>query len=351
MEKKLKHEKLSGEEACHTSPNKKLRTDTQETKTGGAHDFQLLELGVQKLGAIRMAGIVRQGPFQECGPIFMKVVGIAKQAGLLSLPSVKTAHLVLTQSDTPSEIRSCPAVMLPSQEHVVPEGLQEIILPAGLYACATLKGPYSNLAKAWSQLVDEWLPRYSLSAAKPSDIHPSYEIYLNSNVAEADLMTELRILVGKTPHSKTVSIERVFEGSSVEELYGLWSNDVTRQTLTCEGSVYPEGVPEFKIGTKVKSYTCNDKGQKQCIFAEEFLEIIPNRRIVSLVQGYEPTNHALIMASTITLSFFPHRKGSLLVAFEAATCFDGTFSVEGHLEGFKAMFDHHEKLLNINQKS
>jgi AraC family transcriptional regulator len=88
------------------------------------------------------------------------------------------------------ELRSDAALTVPPTM-AMPDGLVELRLPAGKYACATHVGPYTALGDAWARLMGEWLPK---SGYRVGD-GMSFEIYRNTpaDVAPSELQTELHL--------------------------------------------------------------------------------------------------------------------------------------------------------------
>lgn len=81
--------------------------------------------------------------------------------------------------------------------HAMHPDIERIDIPAGLYACHRLAGPYTRINAAFDALYARWLPA---SGYEPDD-RPALERYLNSphNAAPAELRTDLLVPVRATP--------------------------------------------------------------------------------------------------------------------------------------------------------
>lgn len=133
----------------------------------------------------RFFGIVGHGPFDTCGPIFAKLTKIATASQVLALPGVQRAMLVLCDVPTTAKEDLEWAVALSMPEHhsqvAVPDGLQEIIVPAQDRVATTVHcGPYQGLPKAWGNLCFQWIPSQNLLPMKGSREHVHYEIYIKA---------------------------------------------------------------------------------------------------------------------------------------------------------------------------
>ena len=64
------------------------------------------------------------------------------------------------------------AVTIP-EKTAVPEGLTELVIPAGRYARATHVGPYEGLGRTWTLVMGKWLPGsgHRLGDGERSDGH------------------------------------------------------------------------------------------------------------------------------------------------------------------------------------
>ncbi|MEO0325583.1 MAG: GyrI-like domain-containing protein, partial [Myxococcota bacterium] len=74
----------------------------------------------------------------------------------------------------------------------LPEGLREVLIPAGRYALGVHIGPYAGLGGAWERLMGQWLPA---SGERLAPQATTFERYLNdpTQTPEAELRTQLGI--------------------------------------------------------------------------------------------------------------------------------------------------------------
>lgn len=139
---------------------------------------------------LRVAALPHTGPYNSIHLAFDKLGAIAGPAGLFGGPD---AQMIALYFDDPESV---PAWQLCSAAGVVvkpgvslPAALQEVMLPAGRWACAMHRGAYSGLGDAWQRLLGQWLPHSGHRLASSE----CYELYLNhpGNAQEADLQTML----------------------------------------------------------------------------------------------------------------------------------------------------------------
>lgn len=118
-----------------------------------------MEAKITKEKGIRVAALRHIGPYHTIGESFGKLYSIAVPAGLLGPASMMVGIYHDDPETTPeAELRSDAAVAIPESAQV-PDGLSEIRIPAGTYACTTHIGSYEGLGDAWSRLMGEWLPQ------------------------------------------------------------------------------------------------------------------------------------------------------------------------------------------------
>jgi AraC family transcriptional regulator len=147
---------------------------------------------VEELAAKRVLAVAHRGPYSAIGEAFEALDRIVRSSTLLSLPGLEMVAIHHDDPDaTPSaELRASAGLVVPV-DAVGPDGLHEVILPAGLYAHVTHVGPYETLGDTWSQLRGEWL---GSSTYRIAGAH-CYERYLNTpeNAAPHELKTVLYV--------------------------------------------------------------------------------------------------------------------------------------------------------------
>lgn len=144
---------------------------------------------------LRVVAVRHTGPYHRIAEAFAKLGAIAAQTKLLG-PGAQMVAVYYDDPETtpPSELRSdaaisvAPGASLPAP---LPEGLSELEIPSGRYACATHVGPYEQLGDAWSRLLGVWLPA---SGHRMKD-SICFELYRNTpaDVPKEQLQTELYV--------------------------------------------------------------------------------------------------------------------------------------------------------------
>lgn len=138
--------------------------------------------------SIRVATVRHTGPYDQISEAFERMSPIAADNGLFAAES----YMLGLYHDDPGtvaadQLRSDAAISLKDGVSA-PAGTKEMNVPAGRYARATYKGPYSGLPDAWAQLMS-WLGEREDKMADGM----SYELYRNdpTDTAPGDLVTEI----------------------------------------------------------------------------------------------------------------------------------------------------------------
>lgn len=115
-----------------------------------------MQIDVIELPKMRAAALRHVGPYQQIGPVFDKLVGIAVVSGWFSLPEACTMLVTYDCSDTvpATELRADAAVIV-GPDSVLPVDVDELIIPVGRYVRCVYIGPYSGLADAWTAFSDD----------------------------------------------------------------------------------------------------------------------------------------------------------------------------------------------------
>lgn len=137
---------------------------------------------------LRLAVLSHVGPYETVAESFEKLNVIMGTGN--HWPMVRgMVGLYLDDPDAvpAAELRSYAAVIWAGDD--VPDGLEEMIIPAGRAGVLTYKGPYSNIKAAYDYLWGDWLGK---SGGTPADV-PAIEYYLNSpmDTKPEDLLTEI----------------------------------------------------------------------------------------------------------------------------------------------------------------
>ena len=140
---------------------------------------------------LRAATIRHVGRYDRISEAFEKLGAIAGRAGILGPDTTMIAIYHDDPEATPeAELRSDAAVTIP-ETAAIPEGLTELVIPAGRYARATHVGPYEALGRTWTLLMGKWLPG---SGHRLGD-GVCYELYRNNptNARPQELVTDIYI--------------------------------------------------------------------------------------------------------------------------------------------------------------
>lgn len=151
----------------------------------------IMEVIIKDMQPMRLAAVHHKGPYTKIGEAFGKLGMIAQQSGLMEKCNLMVAVYHDDPESTPVEdLKSDAALSIP-EGVALPKELAELHIPAGRYACATHKGPYSGLPDAWSRLMGSWLPKSGERVGKGE----SFEIYRNTPMDSKpeDLLTELYV--------------------------------------------------------------------------------------------------------------------------------------------------------------
>lgn len=139
--------------------------------------------------ARRLAALAHRGPYMEIGKTFEKLGTIVAARGLWG----QAQGLLGVYYDDPAaiaakDLRSHAGIALPDGV-AVPEGLEEIHLPAGRVAALRFRGHYSGIKAGYDYLFGPWLAQ---SGETPRHA-PAMEIYLNTpmDTAPENLLTDI----------------------------------------------------------------------------------------------------------------------------------------------------------------
>lgn len=151
--------------------------------------FIMFAVDLDKVPKRRLGAILHQGAYTGIGQCFEKLQATATAKNLW--PRVR--GMIAVHYDDPNvvdekELR-CHAGLLIDDEQSLPEGLEEVSLPAGECAILHYKGPYTAIKVAYDYLYGDWLPK---SGREPAD-SPPYEVYINdpADTEESELLTDI----------------------------------------------------------------------------------------------------------------------------------------------------------------
>jgi AraC family transcriptional regulator len=135
-----------------------------------------MKVEVVKRPKLRLASVRHVGSYMNVREAFARLNELVTAAGLTKPDTILVGIYHDDPSTTPEEKLRSDAAITVSAKTKLPQGLTELVIPAGRYAHATHVGPYTGLGAVYAHLKNEWLPR---SGEKAGD-GASYEMYRNT---------------------------------------------------------------------------------------------------------------------------------------------------------------------------
>jgi AraC family transcriptional regulator len=148
-----------------------------------------LTVTVKKLPPLRVACVRHVGPYDQCGAAWMQLCELVGRHGLFG---PDTRMIGVGHDDPaitpPEKIRYDACLTVPDSFAGTPE-LPVAVIGDGEYACAVVKGPYTNLAPAFAWLCGGWGPDSGREFAGA----PGLEFYINDpkTTPPEELLTEI----------------------------------------------------------------------------------------------------------------------------------------------------------------
>ena len=153
----------------------------------------MFEVEVTTQNNRRLAGMAHKGAYDGIGVVFQKLATLASQRNLWSASVNQMAGVYHDDpaSVAEADLRSHAAIVIPADMDL-PQGLEEVKLPAGKFAVLHYKGPYAGIKNGWDHLGGKWLPSSGEKLVKNG---ACFELYLNdpASTPEADLLTDIYI--------------------------------------------------------------------------------------------------------------------------------------------------------------
>ena len=151
-----------------------------------------MDVRIETLAPIHVAGIRHVGPYGEVGPCFDRLF---RWAAGLGVPTGRVLTLSHDNPDTvaPEKLRSDACVEMRTGEEP-PLGIVLGPVGGGRYAVHRVTGPYGGIAKAYRRLFEDWLPASGEALADG----PCMELYRHTQShrlpekLETDLCVPLR---------------------------------------------------------------------------------------------------------------------------------------------------------------
>ncbi len=148
-----------------------------------------MDVRIETLPTLRLAGMRHVGPYGEVGPYFEEMMAWAGQAGLFG-PSTRVVGLSYdAPSITKPERLRYDICVTVERDIETPKGIRLFDLPGGEWAMVRVTGPYDQIPGAFEHLIFEWMPQNG----RWFDLRPGMEIYLNGGpeVAPQDHITDI----------------------------------------------------------------------------------------------------------------------------------------------------------------
>lgn len=172
-----------------------LQSTSTEFKFKEHPMFNLTDVHIQNLPAIRIAKLQHKGDFQTIGSTFERLMVWAAGKGLVKADT-RTFGIYYDdpESKPEADLQSDACVEIPRTYDMKSSGHADIHAAetaSGRCAVFVFTGPYSELENPYRWLYDKWLPQ---SNEEPRD-QPCFEEYLNDarNTPPADLKTAICI--------------------------------------------------------------------------------------------------------------------------------------------------------------
>ncbi len=150
---------------------------------------QMFDVEIRNEPARRLAAVAHRGPYLQIGQSFEKLGAILGGRGLAGQMQGAVGVYYDDPNAIPAQdLRSHAGAVLPPGL-ALPDGLDDVRVPPGRYACLRFRGPYAGLQAAYDYLFGPWLAQ---SGADLGDA-PAIEVYLNTpmDTAPDDLLTDV----------------------------------------------------------------------------------------------------------------------------------------------------------------
>ncbi|WP_425100468.1 AraC family transcriptional regulator [Tropicibacter sp. S64] len=152
---------------------------------------EMMPSEIRDLPEQRLVGLPHRGPYYEIGRAYQQVAAVFSAKALWP-QAEREIGVYFDSIDAVEEadLRSFAGLRV-SADFVLPDELEEYIIPGGRHLVTTHKGPYAGLPRAWEDIYCNALPA---SGAEPAD-RPPFECHLNSPMytRPEELLTEIYI--------------------------------------------------------------------------------------------------------------------------------------------------------------
>jgi AraC family transcriptional regulator len=151
-----------------------------------------MNVRIESRPALRVATVDHIGPYNQIGSAFERLGAIAGPAGLFTHPAARMLALYYDDPEgvAPEALRSEAGIAIPP-DVPLPAGTHERLLDAGMYACTTHVGPFTQLGDAWSRFLGEGVPAQGARLREG----PAIEVYLSDMRTTAPDQFETELVV------------------------------------------------------------------------------------------------------------------------------------------------------------
>ena len=148
-----------------------------------------MNVQIKTVNPMRVAFMRHAGPYNEAGDTWEKLCLALGKEGLIGGDSQFIGVSYDDPEVTPPDKIRYDACITVNERFAAAGDIGVQTLPGGLYAMTTHFGPYDGLAKTYSRLFGQWLPR----SGRRLGPGPCFESYLNSpeNTEPEDLLTDV----------------------------------------------------------------------------------------------------------------------------------------------------------------
>jgi AraC family transcriptional regulator len=155
-----------------------------------------MDVDIIDMPELRLAALRHLGPYNQITTTFERLGSIAGPAGVFDRPD--TMLLAVYHDDpevTPQDELRSDAALTIDEDQAIPDGAEELRIPAGTFARHTHIGPYEHLGDVWARFLGVWLPQSGHSIGPGG----TYEIYRNTlgEVEPDELITDLYLAIGE----------------------------------------------------------------------------------------------------------------------------------------------------------
>ncbi len=155
-------------------------------------DMSMTTIEKRTIGPIRLIGMDHQGPHYEIGRTFDRLFAWACTTDGMIIPETKGIAVFFDDPTLkpPEELTSLAAIPRPDGKEPG-EGTRSYTIPGGVHAVARHIGPYTELARTYTELFQNWLP----ASGEERNGAPLFEINMNDpkTTAPSDLITDIYV--------------------------------------------------------------------------------------------------------------------------------------------------------------